>query len=146
VGGVGLRQLGSFVAVFGECAEVWYYESAPLSTVSARQWRKIRVRDKIGPIVRQFPTVEVEQLADITGVHEPAKRLMAERTELQRWRHDLKNQLGIVLGFSELLLGELEDGSRFRPDVAEIQKAASRALDLIGQMPVGTDKDEKSRT
>ena len=111
------------------------------SYLVSRQYGTIFVQ-----IVRQSPTVAFERLADITGVHEQAKRLMTERTALQRWRHDLKNQLGIVLGFSELLLGELEEGSRFRPDVAEIQKAAARALDLVGQMPVGTDRDENSPT
>jgi hypothetical protein len=82
----------------------------------------------------------------LVGVQELTRRRMGEPTELQRWRHNLKNQLGIVLGFSELLLGELEEASRFRPDVAEIQKAASRALELIGQMPAGTDGEEKPRT
>lgn len=48
-----------------------------------------------------------------------------------RWRHDMKNQIGIILGFSELLLGELGDDSRLRHDVQEIYTAALRAMDLL---------------
>ena len=42
-----------------------------------------------------------------------------------RWLHDLKNQLGIVLGFSELLLNELEPGSAHRADLEEIHTPRS---------------------
>jgi signal transduction histidine kinase len=52
-----------------------------------------------------------------------------------RWLHDLKNQLGIVLGFSELLLNELEPGSAHRADLEEIHTAAQRALDLVAAAP-----------
>ena len=46
-------------------------------------------------------------------------------------RHDLKNQLGIILGFSEILLAEAAAGDRRRGDFEEIHKAAKAALDLI---------------
>jgi signal transduction histidine kinase len=52
-----------------------------------------------------------------------------------RWRHDLKNQLGIVLGFSELLLNELDRTSVHRADIEEIHTAAKRALDLMTALP-----------
>jgi hypothetical protein len=52
-----------------------------------------------------------------------------------RWRHDLKNQLGIVLGFSELLLNELDPASAHRSDIEEIHTAAQRALDLMATLP-----------
>ena len=51
-----------------------------------------------------------------------------------RWRHDLKNQLGIVVGFSELLLNDMAAADRHRPDVEEIHKAARRALDLVASL------------
>ena len=54
-----------------------------------------------------------------------------------RWRHDLKNQLGVVLGFSELLLNEIEPGSAYRADIEEIHTAAQRALELVAAMPGG---------
>jgi|HubBroStandDraft_6_1064221.scaffolds.fasta_scaffold1946494_1 signal transduction histidine kinase len=56
-----------------------------------------------------------------------------------RWQHDLKNQLSIVLGFSELLLNELDPVSAHRADVKEIHAAAQRALELLERIPGGRD-------
>ena len=53
------------------------------------------------------------------------------------WRHDLKNQLGIVLGYSELILHELDQSNPLRADVEEILKAVQRALTLVGQIDSG---------
>jgi signal transduction histidine kinase len=50
------------------------------------------------------------------------------------WRHDLKNQLGIVLGYSELILEEMEQSNPFREEVEEILKAVHQALRLMGQI------------
>ena len=55
---------------------------------------------------------------------------------LGRWRHDMKNQLGIVLGFSDLLLQELDPNDPRRADIQEIHTAASRAMDLLAKLPV----------
>jgi hypothetical protein len=48
-----------------------------------------------------------------------------------RWRQELKNQLGIVLGFADLLLHELEPNDPLRADIEEINTAAGRAMELI---------------
>lgn len=45
--------------------------------------------------------------------------------------HELKNQLGIVIGFVEILLGDPEQPDDARADLREIQKAARRALSLV---------------
>ena len=58
-----------------------------------------------------------------------------------RWRHDLKNQLGIVLGFSELLLNDLDPASSHHADVEEIHTAAKRALDLLAVEPIDSCGD-----
>jgi hypothetical protein len=60
---------------------------------------------------------------------------MADAPVPARWRHDLKNQLGIVLGFSELLLNELDPASAQRADIEEIHTAAQRALELLATLP-----------
>jgi signal transduction histidine kinase len=49
----------------------------------------------------------------------------------ERWRHELKNQIGIVLGFSELLLLDMQRDDPRRGDVEEIISAAGRALELV---------------
>jgi signal transduction histidine kinase len=54
--------------------------------------------------------------------------------------HDLKNQLGIILGFVELLIAEAADS---REDLVEIQKAAQRALALVPDV-CGAVADESS--
>jgi len=51
-----------------------------------------------------------------------------------RWRHDLKNQLGIILGYSELMLEEMDPSNPFREDVEEILKAIQKALTLLGEI------------
>lgn len=59
---------------------------------------------------------------------------MNDKTPDARWRHDLKNQLGIVLGYSELVLQDLEPSNPLRQDVEEIVTAARHAMTLVGQL------------
>ena len=49
-------------------------------------------------------------------------------------RHDFKNQLGLILGFSEILLADAVDGDPRRGDLDEIHKAATAALDLLARL------------
>jgi hypothetical protein len=49
-------------------------------------------------------------------------------------RHDFKNQLGIILGFSELLMTEAAAEDPRRGDLEEIHKAAQAALDLLARL------------
>ena len=69
---------------------------------------------------------------------------MTDRMPTDRWRHDLKNQLGIVLGFSELLLNEFDPASAHRADIEEIHTAAQRALDLLAAVPAEISSEDAS--
>jgi signal transduction histidine kinase len=51
-----------------------------------------------------------------------------------RWRHDMKNQLGVILGFSDLLLEEMDPADPRRGDVQEIHTAATRAMELLAKL------------
>ena len=51
-----------------------------------------------------------------------------------RWRHDMKNQLGVILGFSDLLLEEMDPADPRRRDVQEIHAAATRAMELLANL------------
>ena len=51
-----------------------------------------------------------------------------------RWRHDMKNQLGVILGFSDLLLEEMDPADPRRGDVQEIHTAATRAMELLARL------------
>ena len=52
-----------------------------------------------------------------------------------RWLHDVKNQLSIILGFSDILLQETNEEDPKRPDLREINAAAERALAILNQAP-----------
>ena len=64
---------------------------------------------------------------------------MADNVPDAHWRHDLKNQLGVVLGYSELILQGLDQAHPMRPDVEEIMKAAQHALSLVRQLEPAAD-------
>jgi hypothetical protein len=64
------------------------------------------------------------------------------RSPLAKWRHDMQNQLGIVVGFSEVLLNEMNAADRHRPDVEEINTAAKRALELLSNLPLPEESGE----
>jgi signal transduction histidine kinase len=53
--------------------------------------------------------------------------------------HDMKNQLGIVIGFSNLLLDEMAPDDPRRADLDEVRKAGETALEILnswnGSMP-----------
>ena len=51
-----------------------------------------------------------------------------------RHRHDFKNQLAIIAGFSELLLAQADERDPRRADYLEIHRAAAVALDLLGRV------------
>lgn len=48
--------------------------------------------------------------------------------------HDLKNQLGIILGFAEMLVTSVAPDDPRRGDFEEIHKAAATALDLLERL------------
>ena len=50
-----------------------------------------------------------------------------------RFVHDMKNYLGIVIGFSTLLLDEMPANDPRRLDVEQVRTAGERALELLEQ-------------
>jgi hypothetical protein len=52
-------------------------------------------------------------------------------TEDEKSRHDLKNHLAIILGFSEVLLAATDANDERRADLEQIHTSAGSALDLI---------------
>lgn len=55
--------------------------------------------------------------------------------------HDMKNFLGIVIGYTNLLLEELPQGDARRADVEEIQKAGEGALALLERWNAGASRE-----
>lgn len=63
-------------------------------------------------------------------------------TEDRKFVHDMKNMLGIVIGYSNLLIDEMPAGDPKRGDVDEIRKAGEGALALLDSwagVPPGED-------
>ena len=61
-------------------------------------------------------------------------------TDVDTLRHQFKNQLGVILGFSDILLAEAGDDQRRRGDLEAIHQAAVAALDLLDSLfPVCVD-------
>jgi hypothetical protein len=58
-------------------------------------------------------------------------------THASDFEHALKNYLGIILGFSELMLQDSNPDDPRRPDLEEIHKAALAAVKLVE----GTDSN-----
>jgi signal transduction histidine kinase len=51
--------------------------------------------------------------------------------------HDMKNLLGVIIGYSALLLDEMQGDDSRRPDVDEIRKAGEGALALLEEWNKG---------
>lgn len=49
-------------------------------------------------------------------------------------RYDFKTQLGIIVGFSDLLLADAADDEPRRGDIEEILKAPKAALELLARV------------
>ena len=49
----------------------------------------------------------------------------------RKFVHDMKNMLGIVIGYSNLLIDEIPAGDPKRDDVDEIRRAGEGALALL---------------
>ncbi len=48
--------------------------------------------------------------------------------------HQFKNHLSIIVGYCDLILGELPEGDPRHADLLEVQKAARAALALIPEL------------
>ena len=48
--------------------------------------------------------------------------------------HNVRNQLSVILGFCDLLLGEIPEQDRKHGDILEMRKAAHAALTLLEDM------------
>jgi hypothetical protein len=57
-----------------------------------------------------------------------------DKAPLGTLKHDLKNQLGIVLGFIELLIEETPEDDSRHVDMLEIRKATYASLALLDRL------------
>jgi two-component system cell cycle sensor histidine kinase/response regulator CckA len=86
-----------------------------------------------------------EELAHQHQVLERAARLESIGKLAGGVAHDFNNLLTGILGYCDLLLGGLPEGSRLRSDVREIERAGRRAADLTRQLLAFSRKQVLSR-
>ena len=55
--------------------------------------------------------------------------------------HDMKNMLGIVIGYANLLLDDTPTGDAKRSDIDQIRKAAESALGLLNNWVASAERD-----
>jgi two-component system, cell cycle sensor histidine kinase and response regulator CckA len=49
----------------------------------------------------------------------------------RKFVHDMKNMMGIIIGYSNLVLDEMAPDDPKRPDIDEIRKAGEKAIALL---------------
>ena len=61
--------------------------------------------------------------------------------------HQFKNQLGIIVGFCDLLVDELPEDDPKRMDILEIRKAGRAAMALVPELAkrLGETRDRQER-
>ena len=59
----------------------------------------------------------------------------------RRFVHDMKNYLGIIIGYSSLLLEELPPEDPRRGDIDEIRRASESAIALVEEWRVANPGD-----
>jgi signal transduction histidine kinase len=59
---------------------------------------------------------------------------MGDKVPDANWRHDLKNQLGVIVGYAELIQQGLDQSNPLRSEVDEIMRAAQHALMLVRKL------------
>jgi two-component system cell cycle sensor histidine kinase/response regulator CckA len=64
-------------------------------------------------------------------------------TQRGRFAHDMMNHLGVVVGYSNLLLEELPPEDPRRADIDEIRKAGEAAIALMNQWSAVVADDER---
>lgn len=64
-------------------------------------------------------------------------------TEDRKFVHDMKNMLGIVIGYSNLLIEEIPAGDPKREDVDEIRRAGESALALLNGWADASPAEER---
>jgi len=57
--------------------------------------------------------------------------------------HDMKNMLGVIIGYSHLLLDDLPSDDPGRHDIHEIRKAGKNALALLDHFSNAPAPDEE---
>lgn len=92
--------------------------------------RVVPIEDPAGPATLAF-VIDLSQETDLRRQLYHAQKMEAVGTLAGGIAHDFKNLLTIILGYSELVLADMEEGDENRQEIQAISQAASQAADLV---------------
>lgn len=68
-----------------------------------------------------------------------------ERAKLHEIIHDLRNALGLVINYANLMVTELADRPEALEDLVEVRTAGRRAAELVGELSTMIAAGERPR-
>jgi signal transduction histidine kinase len=68
-----------------------------------------------------------------------------DRVKAHEIIHDLRNALGLIINYANLVSSELADRPDVLDDLMEIRTAGRRAADLVGELSTVFSTDERRR-
>jgi PAS domain S-box-containing protein len=116
-----------------------------ISSLDGIKWHltyKTPIFDEHGSVIGT--TGIAQDITDRKHAEEERERLQMQLTQAQKMEaigqlaggvaHDFNNMLGVIIGYSELILEETSPSHQFHAELEEIQKAARRSADLTRQL------------
>lgn len=93
---------------------------------------------------KKVRSVEFRDITELKQTEEAKIKLESQLQHAQKMEsigllaggvaHDFNNMLGVIIGYSELILDEINPSQQFHTELKEIQKAARRSTDLTRQL------------
>ena len=111
-------------------------------------WVKLHVRktkSKEGEIILEGLMEDVTQIRKMEAQLQQSQKLEAIGTLSGGIAHDFNNILSSIIGFTELSLDEVQDGTTLHNNLTEVLRAGNRARDLIKQIMTFSRKGEQER-
>ena len=111
-------------------------------------WVKLHVRktkSKEGEIILEGLMEDVTQIRKMEAQLQQSQKLEAIGTLSGGIAHDFNNILSSIIGFTELSLDEVQDGTTLHNNLTEVLRAGNRARDLIKQIMTFSRKSAQER-
>ncbi|MCP5047587.1 MAG: response regulator, partial [bacterium] len=104
------------------------------------------VRDKEGNVIAYRGIIrDVTEKIELEQQLVQAQKMEAIGTLAGGIAHDFNNILGVITGYSELAIDELEEGTLVRRNVEQILTGAERATELVRQILAFSRQNERKR-